>query len=149
MKTHKTFNYGTLIWEPEYLTAYADYFVRFVQAYTAEGIRIDALAGSGGLFRDGEMLAEVEVSNLSDRPGVAVVQIYQRAAQSRGGWHRLVGFSKVNVPAQGAVCAQIRLTRRDLTFWDGVAGQFALPADGLHIGFGTSSVDILEWIAFS
>ncbi len=43
MKTHKTFNYGTLIWQPEYLTAYADYFVRFIQAYAAEGIRIDAV----------------------------------------------------------------------------------------------------------
>lgn len=43
MKTHKTFNFGTLIWEPRYLAAYALYFVRFVQAYAAEGIRIDAV----------------------------------------------------------------------------------------------------------
>lgn len=43
MKTQKTFNYGTLIWQPEYLTAYADYFVRFIQAYAAEGIHIDAV----------------------------------------------------------------------------------------------------------
>ncbi len=43
MKTHKTFNYGTLIWEPRFLAAYALYFVRFVQAYAAEGIRIDAV----------------------------------------------------------------------------------------------------------
>ncbi len=40
LKCPKVYNYGTLIWEPRYLAAYADYFVKFVQAYAAEGITI-------------------------------------------------------------------------------------------------------------
>ncbi len=40
MKFPRAHNYGTLIWEPRYLEAYALYFLRFVQAYAAEGIPI-------------------------------------------------------------------------------------------------------------
>jgi glucosylceramidase len=40
MKTPKAYNYGTLRWEPAILKAYALYFVKFVQAYQAEGITI-------------------------------------------------------------------------------------------------------------
>ncbi|HZH58973.1 MAG TPA: glycoside hydrolase family 30 protein [Metabacillus sp.] len=40
MKFPKAYNYGTLRWEPEVLKAYALYFVKFVQAYEEEGIRI-------------------------------------------------------------------------------------------------------------
>ncbi|WP_128658594.1 glycoside hydrolase family 30 protein [Paenibacillus sp. 598K] len=40
MKSPKAYNYGTLRWEPEVLQAYALYFVKFVQAYAAEGITI-------------------------------------------------------------------------------------------------------------
>ena len=43
MKFPSAYNYGTLIWEPQNRKAYADYFVRFVKAYEAEGIRIDAV----------------------------------------------------------------------------------------------------------
>ncbi len=41
MKYPKAYNHGRLIWKPEYLKAYALYFARFVQAYAAEGVRID------------------------------------------------------------------------------------------------------------
>lgn len=40
MKTPKAYNFGTLRWEKEVLEAYALYFVKFVQAYEAEGITI-------------------------------------------------------------------------------------------------------------
>jgi glucosylceramidase len=40
MKTPKAYNYGTLRWEKDILEAYALYFVKFVQAYRAEGITI-------------------------------------------------------------------------------------------------------------
>ena len=43
MKTHKVYNYGNFIWAREYLRAYASYFVRFVQAYAAEGLTVDAV----------------------------------------------------------------------------------------------------------
>ena len=41
MKNPPVYNWGKLIRTPENLGAYARYFARFVQAYAAEGIRID------------------------------------------------------------------------------------------------------------
>jgi glucosylceramidase len=41
MKYPRAYNSGKLIWKPEILEAYALYFLRFVQAYQREGIRID------------------------------------------------------------------------------------------------------------
>lgn len=43
MKTHKTYNHGTLVWDERTLKAYALYFLKFVQAYEAEGITIDQI----------------------------------------------------------------------------------------------------------
>lgn len=40
MKNPPVYNSGKLIWTKENLTAYANYFVKFVQAYHAEGIEI-------------------------------------------------------------------------------------------------------------
>ena len=41
MKNPPVYNWGKLIHTPENLNAYARYFARFVQAYAAEGVRID------------------------------------------------------------------------------------------------------------
>ncbi len=43
MKTRRVFNYGTVRWEPEVLDALALYFLRFVQAYRAEGVDLRQL----------------------------------------------------------------------------------------------------------
>lgn len=43
MKFPKAYNYGTLRWEKRVLEAYALYFVKFVQAYEAEGITINQI----------------------------------------------------------------------------------------------------------
>lgn len=40
MKFPRAYNYGTVIWQREYLDAYALYFVKFVQAYAAEGVTL-------------------------------------------------------------------------------------------------------------
>lgn len=40
-KFPRAHNYGTMIWKPEYLNAYALYFAKFVEAYGKEGIHID------------------------------------------------------------------------------------------------------------
>ncbi len=40
MKFPRAYNYGTLIWQPDNLRAYARYLLKFVQAYRAEGINI-------------------------------------------------------------------------------------------------------------
>lgn len=43
MKTNSSYSRGSLRWEPEILRTYANYFVRWVEAYRAEGIPIYAL----------------------------------------------------------------------------------------------------------
>lgn len=108
--------------------------------------RYGAATFTGDLQRDGAVTAQIDVANLSDRAGVTVVQIYQRAPQHRGGWHRLVGFAKLHVPANGNASAHISLTYRDLSFWDSAAQQFALPVGEVVLGIGTSSADILQWV---
>lgn len=40
MKQPRAYNYGTMVWKPEVLEAYALYFARFVRAYQREGITI-------------------------------------------------------------------------------------------------------------
>lgn len=40
MKTKKAYNFGTIRMEDKVLKAYADYFVRFVKAYQAEGVEV-------------------------------------------------------------------------------------------------------------
>jgi glucosylceramidase len=40
MKHPKAYNFGTLVWTPEMRRTYADYLVKFVQAYRAEGVDI-------------------------------------------------------------------------------------------------------------
>jgi glucosylceramidase len=43
MKEPQAYNFGKLIWEPHYRSAYADYFVRFVRAYAEAGFPIQAV----------------------------------------------------------------------------------------------------------
>ena len=43
MKFPKSYNYGTLVWEPKYLDAYALYFLKFIQEYKKEGITINQI----------------------------------------------------------------------------------------------------------
>jgi len=40
MKSPRAYNYGTIIWKPQVLRAYALYLARFVEAYAREGIAI-------------------------------------------------------------------------------------------------------------
>lgn len=40
MKTKPVYNFGTMRMEPKVLTAYANYFVKFVKAYQAEGLHV-------------------------------------------------------------------------------------------------------------
>ena len=43
LKSPPVYNYGSLVWKPEYLKAYALYFSRFVEEYAQKGFRIDAI----------------------------------------------------------------------------------------------------------
>ena len=41
MKKPPVYNWGKLIWEDQNLSAYAQYFVKYVEGYAQRGIRID------------------------------------------------------------------------------------------------------------
>ena len=43
MKTKKAYNFGTLLWEPENLQAYANYFVKYVEEYKKAGVKIEQI----------------------------------------------------------------------------------------------------------
>jgi glucosylceramidase len=43
MKFPRAYNHGTMIWQKEILEAYALYFLKFVKAYDAEGIKVDQI----------------------------------------------------------------------------------------------------------
>lgn len=43
MKYPMAYNFGTLVWTEENLQAYALYFLKFIQAYAAEGVHIDQI----------------------------------------------------------------------------------------------------------
>ncbi|GMQ61960.1 glycoside hydrolase family 30 protein [Vallitalea maricola] len=52
MKFPKAYNYGRLIMKEEYLKAYALYFLKFIEAYEKEGIRIDQIHIQNEPFAD-------------------------------------------------------------------------------------------------
>lgn len=52
MKTHKAYNYGRIRLEEKVLAAYAQYFVKFVQAYKAEGIEVEQIYVQNEPFSD-------------------------------------------------------------------------------------------------
>lgn len=44
MKTNNSYSKGSLKWEPAILRSYADYFVRWLEAYRAQGVKIYAIS---------------------------------------------------------------------------------------------------------
>lgn len=52
MKFPKAYNFGRMVMTPENLTAYADYFVRYIRAYRDRGIRITQLHVQNEVFAD-------------------------------------------------------------------------------------------------
>lgn len=42
-KKPRAYNFGTMIWEPRYLKAYALYFLKFVEAYGQAGVKVKAV----------------------------------------------------------------------------------------------------------
>jgi beta-glucosidase len=98
------------------------------------------IAGSPGPGQGINVLVDVE--NLGDRDGEDVVQIYQRVPRDRGNFHRLVGFTRIVVPARAQRTAHIAISPRDLAFWSEVLGRFAVPTGPLELSLGRSALDL-------
>ncbi len=52
MKTPPVYNFGRLTWTEENLRAYALYFKKYIEAYAAEGIRVDQIYVQNEMFSD-------------------------------------------------------------------------------------------------
>jgi beta-glucosidase len=92
---------------------------------------------------------EVDVSNTSDREGYEVVQVYAHRVD-RGGLEpdepaqRLVGFTKLAVPANGRSTASVALDPRCYQGWDVAGGAWTEMAGSYELRVGRSSRDITE-----
>lgn len=100
----------------------------------------------GATFGDDWSTVEVTVSNESAREGVQVVQVYVARAgtQAHGGdepAQRLVGFTKIVVPAGATVTAQIALDPRATKTWSVETHAWVHAEGPFELRIGTSSRD--------
>ena len=89
---------------------------------------------------------ETELTNASGRDGVAVVQVYVHRALHDGAGdepaQRLVGFAKVDVPANGRATATVTLDPRTYMTWDVDSHAWIDMTGGFELRVGTSSRQI-------
>ena len=89
---------------------------------------------------------DVELTNVSDRDGVAVVQIYAHRSLHDGAGdepaQRLVGFAKTDVPGNGSATVSIELDPRTYMTWDVDAHAWVDVPGAFELRVGTSSRDI-------
>jgi glucosylceramidase len=57
MKEPQAYNFGKLNWEPQYRSAYAHYFLRFIRAYAETGFPIDAVNVQNEPYSDHKFLS--------------------------------------------------------------------------------------------
>ena len=91
---------------------------------------------------------EVELTNASGRDGVAVAQVYAHRDGHDGAGdepdQRLVGFTKLAVPAEASITTVIELDPRTYQTWD-VGTHAWIEVPGAHeLRVGTSSRDIAQ-----
>jgi beta-glucosidase len=106
---------------------YAD--VSIATARTADAFTVDA-----------------DLTNASDRDGIAVVQVYVHRGLHDGAGdepaQRLVGFAKIDVPRNGSATATIPLDPRTYMTWDVDAHAWVDVAGAFELRVGTSSRQI-------
>jgi len=96
------------------------------------------------LAKDGEVVASVAVSNTGACAGKEVVQLYVSAVNPKVERcvRELKDFAKVAVPAGATVTAVLRVTPRDLAYYDVAAKKFRADAGEYVISIGASERDI-------
>ena len=96
------------------------------------------------LANDGTVTASLKVSNTGKRAGEEVVQLYVHAAKSPMDRpeRELKGFAKVALNPGETKTISLRLTPRDLAYFDVAAHQWKADAGDYEIEIGASSRDI-------
>ena len=92
----------------------------------------------------GTHMVNTTLTNTSNRDGVQVVQVYAHLVNRDGlandePFQRLVGWTRVVVPAGGSVNAVVKLDRDAYRTWDVEAGQWAQWSGDVELRVGTSS----------
>ena len=90
---------------------------------------------------------DVDLSNVSDRDGMQVVQVYAAhtgAVERRGDepTQQLIGFAKVAVPAHGTATVTVQLDPRAMHTWSVADHDWVRAAGPFELRVGTSSSDI-------
>lgn len=107
-------------------------------------IELSDVAGPVEVTAGRSLTVEVTATNVGDRPGSEVVQVYRR---DRTGLvlrpeRELVGFAKVRLEPGDSTRVRIELTDRAFAFWDVDAGGWRTPEGEHELLVGRSSVDI-------
>ncbi len=98
---------------------------------------------------DGSVSVEVTVTNISDREGSEVVQVYLEppvgpvARPPR----QLAGFAKVHLDAGESRAVTVRIPARALAYWDPREGQWRVDEGAHTLWVGRSSRDLTEWVS--
>ena len=124
--TYTTFGYGPLHVEAPR-----------VAAPRAEAPHAEDTAGQ-------EFTATLDVTNLGDRDGTEVVQLYARYAGPDQPRRRLCGFTRVTLGPGETATARIAVPLDRLRLWNVAAGRMTLLPGPVEIGAGASSADIRQ-----
>jgi beta-glucosidase len=89
---------------------------------------------------------EVDVANVSDRDGIAIVQVYAHRVLHDGAGdepaQRLVGFAKIDVAGRGSATTTVLLDPRSYMTWDVDAHAWVEMRGAFELRVGTSSREI-------
>lgn len=93
---------------------------------------------------DGLITVSVEVTNIGNRPGSEVVQLYTHQQRSRvkQPLRQLRGFSRVSLAPGETKAVDFELKVADLAFWDVTSGRFVVEAARHKVMVGRSATDI-------
>lgn len=122
--------------------------------YNTPGHLSQAGGGEGGnpSLYDQHLLVSVKVSNTGNRPGKQVVQVYvsfpkdviDASTGKRVDFpvRVLRGFEKTEIGKGATMLVQVRLTRKDLSYWSVGHQNWVMPDGPITISVGSSSRDL-------
>lgn len=96
------------------------------------------------------MSVTTTISNTGSVDGMEVVQLYLGFPEEADQPQRILrGFEKVSIAAGASENVSINLRRRDVSFWDVVAQQWAVASGTYTVSIGASSRDIKAATTFT
>ncbi len=106
--------------------------------YTVFGYGPLLLAGAG----PDTLTASLDVTNVGDRDGTEVVQLYASYQAPDQPRRRLCGFARATLAPGETTTVRIQVPLARLALWDVAAGRMSVPPGPIEIGAGASSADI-------